>query len=112
MGNYVYYRGGPKLNARIDEVKLERSTNRLKSSHGVSVYNRSDHHNLNAHGGAYTLGSIPIQLRVIQRGKDTSHYEIVPAQALALTFEEYQEYLDQIVLTRVDLRRKENKRGD
>ena len=95
------YRGGPSLKARVDEVRLDRATGRLKNNRGISVYDRPDHHNLVSHGGAFALGELPGPLRVIQAGRDPSHHEIVPAVTLSLTFEEYQELLDQITVTPV-----------
>lgn len=97
------YRGGPSLKARADEVRFDRATGRLKNNRGISVYNRPDHRNLIHHGGAFALGELPGPLRVIQAGRDPSHHEIVPAESLSLTFEEYQELLDQITLTPVVL---------
>jgi hypothetical protein len=97
-----FYRGGPSLKARIDEVRIDRVTGKLKNSRGVSVYDRPDHRNLTSHGGAYLLGDLPAPLRIIQVGQDPSHHEIVPVEALGLTFEEYQALLDQIELTPVE----------
>jgi hypothetical protein len=96
------YRGGPSLKARIDEVKIDRATNKLKGSRGISVYDRPDHPNLKAHGGAYLLGELPARLRFLQVGRDPSHHEIVPVEALSMTFQEYQELLDRVVLTPVE----------
>ena len=52
--------------------------------------------------GAFLVTEIPDRLRVIQAGRDPSHHEIVPAEAFSMTFEEYQELLDQIVLVPVE----------
>jgi hypothetical protein len=102
MSTGSYYRGGPRLQARADEVKVDRITGRLRSSRGISVYDRPDHPNLASHGGAHLISGVPDQLRIIQVGRDPSHHEIVPAAAGSLTFAEYQELLDQIVLTPVE----------
>ena len=66
------------------------------------MYDNPGHHNLISHGGAFLVTEIPDRLRVIQAGRDTSHHEIVPAEAFSMTFEEYQELLDQIVLVPVE----------
>jgi hypothetical protein len=91
-----FYRGGPSLKARVDEVRIDRLTKKLKNSRGISVYDRPDHHNLTSHGGPYLLGDLPVQLRIVQVGQDPSHHEVVPVEPLALTFDEYQALLDQV----------------
>jgi hypothetical protein len=93
----VYYRGGSSLKPRRTEVRIDSRTGLLRSTRGVSVYNRPDHPNLAAFGGAYQLGAIPEQLDVIQIGRDPAHHEIIPA--VAMTFAEYEALLDLIVLT-------------
>ena len=105
MNQDRYYRGGPNLVARVQEVKIDRQTNKLKSYRGVSVYSQPDHPNVAAHGGAYLVGVLPETLRFLQVGRDPSHHEIVPFQADSMTFQEYQRLLDQVELTRVETTR-------
>jgi hypothetical protein len=112
MNQQRYYRGGPRLVARTDEVKIDRVAGKLKASRGVSVYNRPDHPNLAAHGGAFLLGELPVELRFLQVGRDPSHHEIVPVHALTLTFQEYQQLLDRVELTRVEATAGGGDRGD
>jgi hypothetical protein len=95
----VFYRGGPSMKPRRTEVKVDPRTGLLRSTRGVSVYDRPDHPNLAAFGGAYRLSQLPEQLAVIQIGRDPAHHEIIPA--IAMTFEQYGALLDQIVLTAV-----------
>ncbi len=99
MPSGPFFRGGASLSPRPDEVRRDRITNLLKTTRGVSVYNRLDHPNLMAHGGGYLVSSIPAGLKVIQAGRDPDHHEIVPEAPM--TFEEYADLLDQITLTPV-----------
>jgi hypothetical protein len=69
-------------------------TGLLRPTHGISVYDRPD--NLDRFGGAQRIASLPDTLRVVQRGKDPHHHEIVPAQPMSLA--EYEDALRQIVL--------------
>ena len=46
------------------------------------MFNRPD--NLTRFGGAYRLTQIPVELQVIRRGRDPSHFEIVPARPMTL----------------------------
>lgn len=97
-----FYRGGPRLTARTDEVRIDQATNTLKNTRGLSVYDRPDHPNLRLFGGPYLLGEIPEQLQLIRAGRDPSHYELVPVQSMSMTFDEYQALLDQIPLTPIE----------
>ena len=97
MDTESFYRGGASLSPRLDEVRFDRLTSLLKTTRGVSVYNRPDHPNVMNHGGAYLVGSIPEGLIVIQAGRDPSHHEIVPGRPM--TFENFADLLGQITLT-------------
>lgn len=76
------------------DVKIDRRTGLVKSTHGISV--DSDSHRVADFGGAYLIGSMPDELSIIQRGRRDTHYEIVPSEPV--TPEKYQELLDQIDL--------------
>lgn len=96
-----FYRGGESLSPiRLKDTKEDKRTKRLKTTHGVSVYDRPDHPNLATHGGAYQVGDIPDRLSIVKTRKDPSHYEIAPA--VEMTYEEYEELLKQITLIRVE----------
>lgn len=95
----LYYRGGPSLSPKPRDYKLDRSSNLLKPTRGVSVYNRPDHPNLTLFGGAYLVGNIPDRLWIAKTGPDPDHFEVAPA--LEMTLEEYCKLLDQIDLTPV-----------
>jgi hypothetical protein len=47
-------------------------------------------------GGAYRVKEIPDELQIIQRGKDLSHYEIVPKNPMPL--EKFVELLKKVKL--------------
>jgi len=50
----------------------------------------------NAFAGAYQMMSLPPQLKMVQRGQDRGHFEIVPTQPM--TMETHTELLNQVVL--------------
>jgi hypothetical protein len=68
----------------------------LKTTRGISVYDRSDHPNLARFGGPYEILSMPPELKVVQIGQDPSHHEIVPAAAI--TWDGYQDFIQQIAI--------------
>lgn len=90
----MYYRGGSSLQPKSFEVREDPDTGLLKCTHGVSVFDRPD--NLDRFGGAYRVTNIPAELKVIQRGRDRTHFEIVPA--MPMTFIDYEKALLEIVL--------------
>ena len=88
------YRGGNSLAPNPQDVKVDPRTGLLRTTHGVSVYDRPD--NLGRFGGAHQVTSVPPNLQIVQRGRDPHHYEIVPT--IPMTLPEYEEALRQIVL--------------
>lgn len=94
MSTPTLYRGGNNFKPRPFEVRFDRATGLVKPERGVSV--SSDPTGLSRFGGAYALGPIPAELRVIQIGRDPSHYEIVPAAPM--TYDRYAELLEQVSL--------------
>jgi hypothetical protein len=82
------------LNPTTFEVRVDPATGLLKDTHAVSVFDRPD--NLDRFGGAYQITNVPAELKVIQRGRDPGHFEIVPAQPM--TFAENETSLGKIVL--------------
>ncbi len=88
------YRGGRTLIAKESDVKLDRMTGLLRTTHGVSV--DSDADEVARFGGAYRVKRLPDGLCLLQRGRRRSHYEIVPASPMPLP--EYQRLLDEIEL--------------
>ena len=88
------FRGGASLLAKDHDVKTDKITGLLKTTHGVSV--DSDPQEVAKFGGAYRVVSMPAELTIIQRGRREGHFEIVPASPMPLS--EYQELLNQIEL--------------
>ena len=89
-----FYRGGTSLKPWLDQVRIDPSTGLLRTTHGISVWSRPD--NLERFGGPYRVSSLPDELRIIQRGRNPTHYEIVPAFPMPLA--EYEDLLTKIVL--------------
>ncbi|MGW2698221.1 polymorphic toxin-type HINT domain-containing protein [Streptomyces sp. NPDC001296] len=87
----------PNFSPRPNDYKVDPETGFVRETHGVSVFDNS--------GSVSSKGFIPHQidessfpdtLRVIQRGKDPRHFEIVPAPGANLTPERYAEELAKI----------------
>ena len=97
MATGTFFRGGPSLTPRLREVRIDTVTGLVQTTHGVSVYSRPD--GLNRFGGVFEVGFLPTELRIIQRGRDPFHYEIVPA--IPMIFEEYEAALSLVSLTAV-----------
>ncbi|WP_369276479.1 RHS repeat-associated core domain-containing protein [Streptomyces sp. R11] len=85
-------RGGaaPSFAARPGEFRVDPKTGFVRETHGVSVFNNA--------GSVASKGftphridpsSFPSTLRVIQRGSNSAHYEIVPAPGANLTPEQF-----------------------
>jgi hypothetical protein len=89
-----YYRGGNSLQPDPDEVKIDPATGLLQPTHGVSVFDRPD--NLERFGGPYRVTNVPPELRIVQRGRNPRHFEIVPARPM--TWAEYEAALGKIIL--------------
>lgn len=87
-----FYRGGPDLTPRETDVKIR--DGQVQPTHGVSVY--SNPARVERFGGAYRVVSLPLDLQIIQRGRDPEHYEITPRTPV--TFEAYTDLLRQVPL--------------
>jgi hypothetical protein len=81
------YRGGHSLVFKPHDVKIDKGTGLLKTTHGVSVDAEAER--LAPYGGAFRVQTLPDGLTIIQRGKRLQHYEIVPT--VPVTPERYQE---------------------
>ena len=88
------FRGGASLVFHPHEVKIDKKTGMLKTSHGVSV--DAEAARVARFGGAYRVTSLPDGLTIIQLGRRPEHYEIVPTSPI--TREHYQELLNRIEL--------------
>lgn len=96
MATVSFYRGGNSLVPKPREVKVDPVTGLVQPQRGVSVFDRPD--NLDRFGGAFLLTNVPESLKIIQQGRDPTHYEIVPAAPM--TMDEYEEALSKIVLVK------------
>jgi RHS repeat-associated protein len=100
FGMVMVFRGGPSLEARDIDIKIDKQTGLVQPGRGVSV--NADPTKVERFGGAYKIDmqSVPPELEVIQHGvRDPGHYEIAPRQPM--TPARYQELLDKVKLTPV-----------
>jgi hypothetical protein len=97
MAESNFYRGGTNLRPRPFEIRIDPTSGLVLPTHGISVFSRPD--NLEQFGGAHQVTNLPEELAIIQRGRDPTHFEIVPAYPMALAA--YQAALSQIVLVPV-----------
>ncbi len=82
------YRGGNDMTLKQGEYRLD-SNGLVKTTHGVPV--NTDASAVAKFGGAYKVRSLPDGLKIIQRGKNLMHFEIVPQYAMPLN--QYQSLL-------------------
>jgi hypothetical protein len=98
----AFFRGAkpgevPSFAPKPGEFKVDPQTGLVRDTHGVSVYDNPG--SVTSRGlDPYLVDStsIPPELRVIQRGVDPFHYEIVPRPGADLTPEEFTSCLFQI----------------
>ena len=88
-----YYRGGNDMTASIKEVKFT-DEGLVKTTHGISV--NTDPSAVSRFGTPNKIIDIPDGLKIIQRGANLSHYEIVPT--FEMPFSQYQKLLYEITL--------------
>jgi hypothetical protein len=88
------YRGGAGLTVRPGDVKVDRQTGLIQTTHGLSL--DTDPAGLSRFGGARKVLSIPDELHIAQRGQRETHFEIVPKEPM--TLDRFQELVSQIVL--------------
>lgn len=90
------YRGQPRaggiFEATGQDVRVDRETGLLRTSHGISTSVSAEA--LSRFGTVYLITGIPNDLMLIQRGQNQEHFEIVPAREM--TMEDYQNALLQI----------------
>lgn len=90
------YRGQPRaggiFQATDQDVRVDRETGLLRTSHGISTSVSAEA--LSRFGTVYLITGIPNDLMLIQRGQNREHFEIVPAREM--TMEDYQNALLQI----------------
>ena len=89
------FRGGPDLTPRLGiDVLLECNTGLLRTDRGISLFD--DPAKAERFGAVSVVESFPEGLKIQQRGRDPSHYELMPAEPM--TFERYVELLTHVVL--------------
>lgn len=97
MPDIDVYRGGNSLIAKVTDVVIDPATGLVQPVNGVSVSSRPDR--LVRFGGPYRVTNVPPELSIVRVGHSRHHYEIVPTRAMSM--DEYQNLLDQIVLVSV-----------
>jgi hypothetical protein len=89
------FRGGADLTPRLGiAVLLERNTSLLRTDRGISLFD--DPAKAERFGAVYVVESLPEGLKIQQRGRDSSHYELMPAEPMS--FERYAALLTHVVL--------------
>ena len=87
------YRGGNDFTIKPNEIKINKTTGNVKTTHGVSI--NVDPDIVSKFGGAYKIESIPDGLKIVQRGAKLEHFEIVPEYEM--TLEEFQNLLNHLI---------------
>lgn len=90
--NDCYYRGGDSFKARELDVKMTKGQI-VQPARGVSL--NTDKSQLSRFSKISQVDSIPDSLRIVQRGKSPTHYEIIPK--FSMTFEKFNEELSKII---------------
>lgn len=88
------YRGG-SLQATPTDLNIDPITGNLRTTHGVSL--ETDAAALARFGQVRQIKSIPPTLKIIQRGRRLTHFEIVPR--LAMSPDDYHVALTQVQLS-------------
>ncbi|MDR0746520.1 MAG: RHS domain-containing protein, partial [Helicobacteraceae bacterium] len=95
-----FFRGAKKgepvsFKAKPGEYRIDNKTGLVKDTHGVSVFdNPQSVMNKGFDPHKVDMSTVSGDLKIIQRGKDLHHYEIVPSKPMSL--EAYQEALSKI----------------
>ena len=105
-GEAAFFRGAkageaPSFVPRPNDFKVDAKTGFVKDTHGVSVFDNP----LSVSSNGYVphrvdQSSIPDSLRIIQRGSDPRHFEIVPRPGANLTPQQFINACNSIVCVR------------
>ncbi|MNL04594.1 hypothetical protein D3C87_1251660 [compost metagenome] len=95
-----FFRGSRKcepanFRAKPGEYKIDPKTGLVKTTHGVSIFNNPE--SVASKGfdpNKIDMSTVGNDLKIIQRGNDLKHYEIVPSSPM--TLDAYQEALSKI----------------
>ena len=90
--NDCYYRGGDSFKASVKDVRRTKE-GLVKTTRGVSL--NTDKSQLSRFSKISQVDSIPDSLRIVQCGKNPTHYEIIPK--FSMTFEKFNEELSKII---------------
>lgn len=89
---YQVFRGGPGFAVGPNDTVIDRVTGLIKPTKGISLH--IDPSTLERFGGGYQINGLSSELKIIQRGNDLGHFEIVPRAPMSP--ERYQELLEQV----------------
>jgi hypothetical protein len=89
------FRGGSTFEAELHHLKINKKTGQVQPTHGLSLDISATSKNV-ASRGAHQIKSIPSELKIIQRGGNINHFEVVPRAPM--TVERFQGLLRQIEL--------------
>jgi hypothetical protein len=84
------YRGGNSVQARPQDVRIDKATGLLKPTRGISL-NTDEEAMINRLGGARQVLKVPKDLQIIYTSPN--HFEIAPR--VPMTMQQYQELLNQ-----------------
>ncbi|SUP85804.1 RHS protein [Yersinia pseudotuberculosis] len=85
-----FYRGSkpgetPSFAPKPNEYKIDPTTGNVKTTHGVSVFdNRTSVSSKGFEPHNIDMTTVSDKLKIIQRGNDLKHFEIVPSQQMPL----------------------------
>jgi hypothetical protein len=88
------YRGGTSLQVRPQDVRIDKKTGLVQTTHGLSL--DTDPCNLQQFGGAHRVSSVPSDLKIMQRGQRLTHFEIMPRVPMSLQM--FEQLVSQVVL--------------
>lgn len=89
-----YYRGGKDLTPKPNELRIDQDTGLVQPTRGISLNN--DPAQLTRFGAAHRVNRIPSELEIVQQGRNPSHHELRPRQAMSP--ERFLELLGQVEL--------------
>jgi hypothetical protein len=95
MSQRRYFRGGPSLAPRPNDIRIDPTTGLVRPGRGVSVFSEPD--GLERFGGPFEVAGVPPELSIVQTGRNPKHFELAPATPM--TVAEYEAALAQVVLT-------------
>ncbi|MBS1911272.1 MAG: DUF4157 domain-containing protein [Bacteroidetes bacterium] len=86
------FRGGPTISIEVRHVRIQNGL--VQTTHGASLWSIPE--KVENFGGSFEVESLPDELKIIQRGDNLEHFEIVPREPMV--FEKYQKLLNEVKL--------------